>query len=295
MFRKILIGVLFAGLMGVLIWGGVNRTIARAADSQFERSVENSLTNNGQAFRAEENYASGGGWWLKGQNPASGEAGQIGIGRPVIADEEYKEESNLYGNRRPNRSQNGSTYAQNTDGSRNPQASWQGNGGANGQQGGSNGQQGGGYGQQGGGYGQPGMGNGGSGKEPLAESEIQALEMALDDEYHALATYISVMNTFGEVEPFYNIAQSEQRHIDALVNQFEKYGVPVPENPWLGEIGAFDSLSQACQTGVEAEIANAELYTTLLEMTAKADLLRVFTNLSRASMESHLPEFEACR
>jgi hypothetical protein len=117
----------------------------------------------------------------------------------------------------------------------------------------------------------------------------------LDDEYHALATYQSVLASFGAVQPFDDIAQAEQKHIDALVNQFNKYAIPVPDNPWIGNVPFFESVSQACQAGVEAEIANAALYDQLFQMTENQTLTRVFTNLRRASFENHLPQFEACQ
>jgi len=139
-----------------------------------------------------------------------------------------------------------------------------------------------------------GRGQGG-GREPLDEADIQALELALDDEYHALAVYQSVIADFGEVEPFVEIAQSEQHHIDALLNQFDKHGLAIPENPWLGNIPGFESVQAACQVGVEAEIANVTLYEQLFSMTDDPTLIQVFTNLSRASQESHLPEFQSCR
>jgi hypothetical protein len=63
----------------------------------------------------------------------------------------------------------------------------------------------------------------------------------------------------------------------------------------MGQIPAFDSLDQACQAGVEAETENADLYTRLFEMTDDPALLRVFTNLSKASLNSHLPQFETCQ
>ena len=63
--------------------------------------------------------------------------------------------------------------------------------------------------------------------------------------------------------------------------------------PGRGEEGR-PSASEACQAGVQAETANMDLYTQLFEMTDRPDLLRVFGNLSRASQESHLPEFEGC-
>ena len=50
----------------------------------------------------------------------------------------------------------------------------------------------------------------------LTEIEIQVLNEALDDEYHAWATYDQVIADFGEVRPFSNIREAEARHINAL-------------------------------------------------------------------------------
>ena len=49
----------------------------------------------------------------------------------------------------------------------------------------------------------------------LSESE-KALYAALDDEYKALSTCQKVMEIFGEVRPFVNIAKAEEEHIAAL-------------------------------------------------------------------------------
>lgn len=135
----------------------------------------------------------------------------------------------------------------------------------------------------------------GDGFETLDDSEVQALKLALDDEYHALAVYQSVIETFGPIEPFVEIVQSEQRHITALVNHFDKHGIPVPENTWLDNVPTFDSIQSACQAAVEAEIANVDLYNQLLSMTDDPGLIQVFTNLSRASQSSHLPQFQSCQ
>lgn len=148
---------------------------------------------------------------------------------------------------------------------------------------------------QGGRYGNSSMAGQGVAYTPIGEQEIEALQIALDDEYHALAVYQSVIDTFGPVDPFVWIAQSEQQHISALLNQFEKHNLSIPENSWLGEIPPFDSVQAACAAGAEAEIANASLYDQLFARTDDPALLRVFTNLSRASLESHLPQFEICR
>ena len=57
----------------------------------------------------------------------------------------------------------------------------------------------------------------------------------------------------------------------------------------------FAGLSEACQAGVDAEIVDAELYDQLKAYTTHTDLLRVYSNLQRTSLNSHLPVFEACK
>ena len=69
--------------------------------------------------------------------------------------------------------------------------------------------------------------------------------------------------------------------------------VSVPEPVELGPT-SFASLSEACQAGVDAEIADAALYDELSPLVSHADILRVFSNLQQASLNSHLPAFEAC-
>ena len=45
---------------------------------------------------------------------------------------------------------------------------------------------------------------------------------------------------------------------------------------------------------MDAEIADAALYDELLKVTDNADLIQVFKNLQRASLNAHLPAFETC-
>jgi hypothetical protein len=117
----------------------------------------------------------------------------------------------------------------------------------------------------------------------LREQEIQALLEALDDEHHSWATYDQVISDFGEVLPFANIREAEARHIDALRTLFSRYGVPIPENPWPGKIPSCSSLHAACEAGVKAETANAEMYERLMAATDRPDILAVLGNLRAAS------------
>jgi len=116
--------------------------------------------------------------------------------------------------------------------------------------------------------------------------------MGPDGEYAAAAMYQSVIDEFGDVEPYVTIKNSEERHIGALIRQLERYGVEVPENPYLGNVSAPEDLLTAARAWAEGEIANLEMYDELLAMTDDANLERVLTNLPRASEESHLPLFE---
>ncbi|WP_031432856.1 ferritin-like domain-containing protein [Methylomarinum vadi] len=128
----------------------------------------------------------------------------------------------------------------------------------------------------------------------LSETEIHALNEALDDEYRAFATYNQVIADFGEVPPFSNIRAAEGRHIDALFVLFTRYGLTIPENSWPGKVQRYTSLQQACEAGIAAEIANEDMYQRLLRATEHPDILRVFRNLQEASQQRHLPAFQRC-
>lgn len=119
-----------------------------------------------------------------------------------------------------------------------------------------------------------------------------ALCEALDDEYKARATYLTVIDAFGSVLPFTHIAMSEQRHINALHWLFERFGWTPPEDRWLGRIVPPKSLAEACETAVQAEIDNAALYDRLYAMTDDETVLNVFRNLRHASSDCHLPAFQ---
>jgi len=113
-----------------------------------------------------------------------------------------------------------------------------------------------------------------------------------EGEYAAAAMYQAVIDEFGDVEPYVSIKEGEERHIDALTRQLERMGYEVPENPYLGEVSAPADLQTAAEAWAVGEIANVEMYDELLAQTDDETLTRVFENLRRASLESHLPLFE---
>ena len=129
---------------------------------------------------------------------------------------------------------------------------------------------------------------------PLSAQEQSALQKAILEEYGAFNLYTAVIAQLGSTAPFTQIVKAEQQHVNVLVGQADKYGVAVPVNPGLTPTPEFVSLAGACQAGVKAEIADAALYDNLKLATTHTDLLQVFNNLQRASLNSHLPAFQAC-
>ena len=272
MLKRIILAALLIGFIGALVWGGVNRTLAKTNESDGRNTNNQNIEHieiedgNGVQQRGKGNQGQ-----VNANNNES-DADQLHENINQQMDPESQGQGNGNGFQVDPVIENAAASTDNSSVSGENQA--QGNGNRGGR----------------------GNGNGqGGGYNPLTETDIKALNLALNDEYHALAVYQSVIATFGEVEPFVEIAASEQRHIDALVNQFNKHELPIPENSWLGTISPFDSVQQACQVGVEAEIANADFYNQLFTMTDDPSLIRVFTNLSNASLNSHLPQFETCQ
>jgi len=128
-------------------------------------------------------------------------------------------------------------------------------------------------------------------------AEVQkALNAAIDDEYKALSTYESVIAKFGNIRPFSMIKGAEEQHIASLKAIYDKYDLEILGNSWLKKSSSPDTLKEACQIGVDAEIANAALYRNKLlpAVQEHEDIVLVFTNLMNASEQKHLPSFEKC-
>jgi hypothetical protein len=129
---------------------------------------------------------------------------------------------------------------------------------------------------------------------PLSDSEETALKEAIYEEYGALNLYQAVIAKLGNIYPFSQIVRAEQQHVTALLRQAEKYDVDAPANPGLASPVSYTTLAEACQAGVDAETADAALYDELKPVTTHSDLLTVYNRLQMASLNSHLPAFEAC-
>ena len=122
----------------------------------------------------------------------------------------------------------------------------------------------------------------------------EAMIEAINDEYHARAFYNAVIDKFGQIRPFINIVHAEARHAERLSQLFNQYGLPIPEDSFAGKVKAPDTVQEACQMGVEAEIANVQMYDNFLNFVQEQDLRAVFTRLREVSETRHKVAFKRC-
>jgi len=119
----------------------------------------------------------------------------------------------------------------------------------------------------------------------------EMLRYAIEDEHLALAEYEAIMQEFGVVRPFSNIAESEKAHIGWLEDLYATYKLVVPTVNTSGHTVVPESLFGAAEIGVEAEKVNIAMYEKFLQEQLPADVRAVFEQLKRSS-ENHLQSFE---
>lgn len=132
----------------------------------------------------------------------------------------------------------------------------------------------------------------------LTEPAQAALREALagaDGEYAARAEYEAILDKFGpDVLPYAHLIQAEEKHIAALQRQCARFGIAIPEDPYLGTIKAPETLAEAAKAGLLAEEANVKMYEALLKAVQDyPSLVQVFSRLQAASLNHHLPALRA--
>ncbi len=124
---------------------------------------------------------------------------------------------------------------------------------------------------------------------------LAAMERTIQDEYHAENIYLRVIADFGEVRPFVNVVNAEERHSEAIAGLYRNRALEVPASRWnLDNVPRFGSVTEACAAAVQAEKDNIALYDSFFAMDLPNDVRNVFTNNRFASLDKHLPAFESC-
>jgi hypothetical protein len=139
----------------------------------------------------------------------------------------------------------------------------------------------------------------------ISEAEIEGILFIREEEKMARDIYLLFSSIYDEISIFENIANSEQRHMDAIKNLIDKYNLvdPVGDNP----IGVFEnndikdlynelishgkiSLINALSVGRFIEEYDINDIRHHIGETDKADLIRVYENLLEGSY-NHLRSF----
>jgi len=138
---------------------------------------------------------------------------------------------------------------------------------------------------------------------PLSQAEINDLKFLREEEKLARDVYLYAYDKY-HLKIFNNISQSEQRHMNSVLNLLSKYGIPdsastekgVFNNPDLQKL--YNSLTkQADISSVEALKAGATIedldindIDDFTANTTKPDLLNVYGNLNCGS-KNHIRAF----
>ena len=139
----------------------------------------------------------------------------------------------------------------------------------------------------------------------LSDLEIDGLQYMREEEKLARDVYLTLYEKWNTINIFYNIAQSEQRHMDSIKQLLDKYSI---DDPTQGnDIGVFTNLelqtlynqliSEGDQSLIDALTVGGKIeeldiidLTTYISLTDKADIQQVYHNLLKGS-ENHLRAF----
>ncbi|MEZ6193836.1 MAG: DUF2202 domain-containing protein [Phycisphaerales bacterium] len=154
-------------------------------------------------------------------------------------------------------------------------------------------------------FAEAGKGRGGS-NGGLSAVEKDSLLHMREEEKLARDVYLT-LGAIWNVRVFDNIAESEQRHMDAVKNLLDKYGLLDPAadngigeftNPAFTELydqlieRGMQSSDEAYRVGVAIEQLDIEDLERLLGVVTMSDIKRVYTNLLNGSY-NHLAAFES--
>ncbi|MEB3772680.1 MAG: DUF2202 domain-containing protein, partial [Desulfurococcales archaeon] len=137
----------------------------------------------------------------------------------------------------------------------------------------------------------------------LTQEEINGLLFMREEEKLARDVYLKLYEMYG-LQIFKNIAESEQRHTDAVLSLIEKYNLT---DPAINEVGVFRnqelqelynklieqgsrSLADALKVGALIEEKDIIDINKLINETKNPDIIRVYTNLVNGSAH-HLAAF----
>ena len=94
--------------------------------------------------------------------------------------------------------------------------------------------------------------------DPVAKEALLTALVGPDGEYAAQAEYTAILAKFGAtVQPYANILLAERQHVAALQQQCTKFGVPIPADPYLGQVNPpatlLEAIAETLNPGLQVE------------------------------------------
>lgn len=129
----------------------------------------------------------------------------------------------------------------------------------------------------------------------LTDEQVSLMTAGWLDEINAQAIYAGIVEQFGSVRPFVNLAAAEAQHASAWAFLFDRYGVELPDATPTVEVPTFATVGEACQFALDAETGNTALYDDLAaSFTDYPDITQIITSLRNASEQNHTAALENC-
>ncbi len=119
----------------------------------------------------------------------------------------------------------------------------------------------------------------------------EMLEYAIQDEFAARHEYELIISEYGEISPFVSIMAAEESHIASLETVYNNNGYVIPQDESDTRVVLPASVTEALETGVQAEVNNIALYEAFLETEDLPDDIRSVFEMLKAGSESHLESF----
>jgi hypothetical protein len=120
----------------------------------------------------------------------------------------------------------------------------------------------------------------------------EMLQFAMEDEYMARAEYKYVIAAFGSQNPFTNIVASEETHINSLKGLYDSRKMTVPADNSGQYLVKPGNIKDSLALGVEAEIANINMYKNFLNAPNLPDDVKIVFTQLKAGSENHLNAFQ---
>ncbi len=131
-------------------------------------------------------------------------------------------------------------------------------------------------------------------KGALSDEDLTIHDMLtyeVQDEYLAHAEYIAIMEKFGQMKPYINIAKSEETHLSYLEEVYLSFDMEFPEDTSAQHVVIPENLLEAAKVGVQAEIENIAMYELFMIHELPDNVYEVFYVLKSGS-ENHLKAFQ---